>query len=409
MDEINPILFYGILYRIGELIIKTKIKNDHTIHPSHEDTIATPALNFNPLTLDPSYELELLGVIILEGYKYYLLFSLSNLRGKFSSFNIAFMASILTIISTFATVFEGSVSLRTFLMHLLLSSLRVLITSCSAVFIQKSKGRLAGFLDLCNVIMENLMMLILTNSIGDKFEDTQTLVAIISCSITVLWYVCIDFRVIKRVIGTIDGIENNSGTLYKYLFFMALSLFKFLEYPNYHGVYPTAFMADDVLQDVFVTIFIFIMLFMKGNRRRSSFQSLSNTISVVFVFIHCLCHFVTNDLYLKVLMVNSQINTIRTILEFCFIRKAVFGKRVEGEEKMGMTATSFMITKAFFGTMFLISKIMVPQAFIILSPMINVCMSLVYLSLSNERMLSYIKLPNVGVILSFFFLITLFN
>lgn len=403
MDEVNPILFYGTLYRIGELIIKTQLKAKHNHTYDHEHDTLTLSQS---ILLDPSYELDLLRVLIIEGYKYYLLFSLSSLRGKFNSFNVIITTIILTSIGLLSNFIEGNLTLETFLTGSALSLLNVVFTSCSAVFIQKSRGRLAGFIELCNVVLENLLLWLLRQVIKEKFKDPGTIVSIISLCLSIVWYLYLDGRLVKRIITSMDVKSFNFNDFSKFLFFISLSLFKFLEYPVSEEAYLTPFMVDDVLQDVFVTVFIFIMLFMKGNRRRQAFQSLSNTIAIVFIFVHCLCYLLNGDLYLRLLLANSQINTIRTILEFSYIRKGVLGKKEVGEEG-SMDILSFIMMKAFFGTLFMVSKFMFPYSLIIISPVINVGMSFFYLNFPSERMLSYIRLPDVSVMLSFIFLVTL--
>lgn len=377
MDEINPILFYSFIYRLGELFVKQQIKGTHSLHFKDGHDI--------------SYDLALLNLFIMEGYKTFLLFGISKeKKGKpYRNFNITIAAVITTFAASFSIYLEKEdkgISLLEFFSIFVSQCLSILITCVSVVFIRNLRGRMAGFIELINLLLEVFLFLLLM-----KFNPILS--KILSSSITLLVYYILDKKSIRQVLS------DSGNDVKEFFFFIFLGIFKFLEYPEIIGrskAFFNPFLLDDVMHDVFITVFLFCSLFMKGEVKDNSLKKLVNTIAIVFSFSQVALYLSlgesVEEYYYKILLTNSQIMVIRTLIELSYIKN-------QGKDEGIVFYIKFMV-----GISFLLLKFIIPNFILIFSPIVNISLSIFYLFICNERTLKDLPLPNWLSSMTFIFM-----
>ena len=390
MDEVNPILFYSLLYRIGELIAKTQIQ-----------------LNHDPGG-DPSYRLEMLENFIFEFYKMYLLFKISEDRSTFKDFKIYLMLPLIFSIKFFSENWQVGLGWPTNFSILFSSFLKILISCCSSIYIQRSRGRLAGFLDLVNASLETAFFWFITRYLKTQLSEyglTHVSFSFLSSLIVVVWYFMLDYKVPLKILKSSLKDFKDGDT---FLFFMFLGLMKFFEYPDIPKIYPSAFMFDDVMNDVFITTFTFCVLFIKGKKRKErSVTTLSNTVMVFFVSIMLFSSMYLYeekriDKYIfKTLISSTQINTLKSVIEICYLKRSEIIK----PDRKGRN--HFITVKIVFCLIFLYIKEYKKHLLIIANPMLNSIFIIYYLFNANWKIIELIPLPDTKVSLLFFLLFLL--
>lgn len=382
IEEVNPIVFYSLLYRISELLVRKQIQDYHPTGDGKQEGV--------------SFNYDLLVSFVEEFYKIFLLFSVSGLKKKEekNDWQVSHFAVVSTVVGIFCT---GSA--KFFFPLLLLSFMRGTLICCSVTFIRNSRGRLAGFLDLFTAVLESVLFLTFKWLISSKLENfPHQLFAIAASSATLIWYAFLDFGALRSIVGSTFSNPFARKKSSPFSFFIFLGLMKFIEYPNLPRVYPTAFMVDDVMNDVFVMSFMFCLLFMKNEeKQKRNLESLVNTIAIsyfVVIFIATLYLEGDKDKYIfKIMVTNAQISTMKSMMEMLYLRFYLL-----------QDTSNIAMAKIFCCLVHLAMRFLNEELLLFVNPFLNSGLICFYLIRSDDKLVNMIPVPGRFTSVLFFLL-----